>query len=124
MKKYLNEINSKGYIVLNNIYSKIYDYKKNIKPSPSPYFTLDKYYGTLSIQEYRKLLNNDRLLLVVDKPMTKILPELYEENNEMPMVYSNLLNKNIDYKNKDYRLKRKVTNISKTDIFSSNFQFN
>jgi len=112
------------YSLLNNIYSKIYDYKKNIKPSPSPYFTLDKYYGTLSIQEYRKLLNNDRLLLVVDKPMTKILPELYEENNEMPMVYSNLLNKNIDYKNKDYRLKRKVTNISKTDIFSSNFQFN
>jgi hypothetical protein len=112
------------YSLLNNIYSKIYDYKKNIKPSPSPFFTLDKYYGNLSIQEYRKLLNNDRLLLVVNKPMTKILPELYEENNEIPMVYSNLLNKNIDTKNKDYRLKRKATNISKTQIMSSNFQFN
>jgi hypothetical protein len=111
------------YSLLNNIYSKIYDYKKNIKPSPSPYFTLDKYYGNLTIQEYRKLLNNDRLLLVVDKPMTKILPELYEENNEIPAIYSNLLNKNIDNKNKDYRLKRKATNASKNQIFSSNFKF-
>ena len=112
------------YSLLNNIYSRIYDYKKNIKPSPSPFFTLDKYYGNLSIQEYRKLLNNDRLLLVVNKPMTKILPELYEENNEIPMVYSNLLNKNIDNKNKDFRLKRKTTNVSKAQILSSNFQFN
>jgi hypothetical protein len=112
------------YSLLNNIYSKIYDYKKNIKPAPCPYYTLDKYYGNLTIQEYRKLLNNDRLLLVVDKPMTKILPELYEENNETPMVYSNLLNKTIDKKNNDYRLKRKTTNFSKNQILSNTFQFN
>ena len=56
--------------------------------------------------------------------MTKILPELYEENNEIPMVYSNLLNKNIETKNKDYRLKRKTNNITKTQLLSSNFQFN
>ena len=112
------------YSLLNNIYSKIYDYKKNIKPAPSPYYTLDKYYGNLTIQEYRKLLNNDRLLLVVDKPMTKILPELYEENNETPMVYSNLLNKTVDKKNNDYRLKRKTTNFSKNQILSNTFQLN
>ena len=29
--------------------------------------------------------------MVVDKPMTKILPELYEENNEIPNVYNNIL---------------------------------
>ncbi len=111
------------YCLLNNIYSKIYDYTKNIKPAPSPYYTLDKYYGNLSIQEYRKLLQNDRLLLVVDKPMTKILPELYEENNEVPNVYSNLLNNNNESKNKDYRLKRKSNNISKSQLLSSNFRF-
>jgi len=111
------------YCLLNNIYSKIYDYKKNIKPAPSPYYTLDKYYGNLSIQEYRKLLQNDRLLLVVDKPMTKILPELYEENNEVPNVYSNLLNTNNESKNKDYRLKRKSNNVSKNQLLSSNFRF-
>ena len=108
---------------MNNIYSKIYDYTKNIKPAPSPYYTLDKYYGNLSIQEYRKLLQNDRLLLVVDKPMTKILPELYEENNEVPNVYSNLLNNSNESKNKDYRLKRKSNNVSKSQLLTSNFRF-
>lgn len=111
------------YCLLNNIYSKIYDYTKNIKPAPSPYYTLDKYYGNLSIQEYRKLLQNDRLLLVVDKPMTKILPELYEENNEVPNVYSNLLNNSNESKNKDYRLKRKSNNVSKSQLLTSNFRF-
>ena len=25
--------------------------------------------------------------MVVDKPMTKVLPELYEENNEIPNIF-------------------------------------
>ena len=33
------------YAMLNNVYSKIYDYDKNIKPAPDPHYTLDKYYG-------------------------------------------------------------------------------
>jgi ABC-type uncharacterized transport system ATPase subunit len=33
------------YHLLNHIYTKIYDYKKNIKPSPNPYYMLEKYYG-------------------------------------------------------------------------------
>ena len=82
------------YALLNNIYSKIYNYEKNIKPAPNPYYTLDKYYGNLTIQEYRKLLSKDRLLLVVEKPLTKILPELYEENNELPNIFDDLLSNN------------------------------
>jgi len=70
------------YHLLNQIYSKIYDYKRNIKPAPNPYYTLEKYYGNLTIQEYRKLLKSDHLLLVIDKPMTRILPELHEDNEE------------------------------------------
>ena len=46
----------------------INNYDKNIKPAPNPYYTLDKFYGNLSIQQYRRLLKNERLLLVVDKP--------------------------------------------------------
>ncbi len=109
--------------MLNNIYGKIYGYSKNIKPAPSPYYTLDKYYGNLSIQEYRKLLKNDKLLMIVDKPMTKILPELYEENNEIPSVYSNLLSKSNNNNNIDYRLKRNKVSHSKNEIMSSNFNF-
>lgn len=70
------------YHLFNHIYSKIYDYKKNIKPSPNPYYMLEKYYGNLTIQEYRSLLRNERLFLIVDKPLTRILPELHEDNDD------------------------------------------
>jgi hypothetical protein len=70
------------YQLLNQIYSKVYNYKKNIKPAPNPYYLLDKFYGTLSIQEYRKLLKTEHMLLVIDKPLTKILPELHDDNDE------------------------------------------
>ena len=30
------------YAMLNNIYGKIYDYEKSIKPAPNPFYTLDK----------------------------------------------------------------------------------
>lgn len=94
------------YTLLNNIYSKIFEYEKNIKPAPNPFYTLDKYYGNLTIDEYRKLLQNERILMVVDKPMTKVLPELYEENNEIPFINNNLLdNTNRNTSNK-FRLKR------------------
>jgi len=68
------------YSLLNFIYCKIYNHKKNIKPAPEPHYTLDKFYGNLSIQEYRKLLRNERLLMIIDKPLTRVLPELHEDN--------------------------------------------
>ena len=70
------------YYLLNNVYCKIYNYEKNIKCAPSPFYMLEKYYGNLNIQEYRKLLKNERLLLLVDKPLAKLLPELYDENED------------------------------------------
>jgi hypothetical protein len=71
------------YHLLNQIYGKIYDYKKNIKPAPNPYYTLEKFYGNLSIQEYRKLLKTEHMLLTIEKPLTRTLPELHEETDEM-----------------------------------------
>lgn len=73
------------YHLLNQMYGKIYDYKKNIKPAPNPYFLLDKFYGNLSIQEYRKLLKTEHMLLVIEKPMTRILPELHEDSEDFIM---------------------------------------
>jgi hypothetical protein len=69
------------YHLLNQIYSRVYNYAKNIKPAPDPHYLLDKFYGSLTIQEYRKLLKSDHMLLVVDKPMTRILPELHDDND-------------------------------------------
>jgi hypothetical protein len=78
------------YQLLNQIYSKVYDYKKNIKPSPNPYYLLDKFFGNLSIQEYRKLLKTEHMLLVIDKPLTRILPELHEDNDDFILnIYGN-----------------------------------
>jgi len=81
------------YYMLNNIYSKIYNYEKNIKLAPCPYYTLDKFYGNLNIQEYRKLLKHERLLLIVEKPLSKLLPELYDENEDYILNNKSLNNK-------------------------------
>ena len=67
------------YNLLNSVYSKIYEYKNNIKPAPNPHYLLDKFYGNLNIQEYRKLLNSERMLMIIDSPLTRILPELHED---------------------------------------------
>jgi len=108
------------YALLNNVYSKIYDYNKNVKPAPNPHYTLDKYYGNLTIQQYRKLLNKERIYMVVDKPMTKILPELYEENNEIPNVYNNLLDNKLSSVN-NFRLKRSQIKQSKSNALTNTF---
>jgi hypothetical protein len=90
------------YHLFNHIYSKIYDYKKNIKPSPNPHYMLEKYYGNLSIQEYRSLLRNERLFIIVDKPLTRILPELHDDNDEF------ILNNTIIPSNNNYQLKSRM----------------
>jgi hypothetical protein len=110
------------YALINNIYGSIYKYKKNIKPAPSPFYTLDKYYGNLEISEYRKLLENDTILMIVNKPMTKITPELYEENNEIPNIFENLVDvKESNVKKNSFRLGRKYNENSKTTIVNNNF---
>jgi hypothetical protein len=89
------------YHFINHIYTKIYNYTKNIKPAPNPYYMLEKYYGNLNIQEYRSLLRNERLFLIVDKPLTRILPELHEDNDEF------ILNNKIIPSNNTYQIKKK-----------------
>ena len=65
------------YHLLIRLYSKIYGYS-NIKPAPNPRYTLNRYLGNLSIQEYRTLLrDDDHLFLVIDKPMSQIIPQLH-----------------------------------------------
>jgi hypothetical protein len=55
---------------------------KGFKPAPNPNYLLDKYYGNLTIQEYRALLKGPQMIHIVNKPLTHILPELYEDNND------------------------------------------
>ena len=113
------------YHLLNRIYSKVYGYKKNIKPAPNPYFLLDKFYGNMSIQEYRKLLNSAHMLLVIDKPMTRILPELHEDNEEFILnIYGGTTEQTNSKSGGMYKVKRqseKEKGPSKSTIMRNNF---
>jgi hypothetical protein len=103
------------YQLINHIYSKIYNYSKNIKPAPNPYYMLEKYYGNLSIQEYRALLLNERLFLVVDKPLTRIMPELHEDNDDFIINNKIIPSNNLQIKKK---LQKKQT---KNNILNERF---
>ena len=98
-------------------------YEKNIKPAPNPYYMLNKYYGNLNIQEYRSLLRNERLFFIVDKPLTRILPELHEDNDEF------VINNKIIPSNSNYQIKKKLLKKTllqeerenKTNVINENF---
>ena len=109
-----NSTRFERYHLLNHIYCKIYNYDKNIKPAPNPYYTLNKYYGNLSIQEYRKLLKNERLLLIVDKPLSRVLPELHEDNDDYVFNCATISTSN------KFKIRRK-TKQTKTDIMTETF---
>lgn len=104
------------YHLINQIYGKIYNCEKNIKPAPNPFYMLEKYYGNLTIQEYRSLLRNERLFLIVDKPLTRILPELHEDNDEF------ILNNKIIPSN-SYQIKKKIQKKGQTKNTSMNEHF-
>ena len=74
--------------LLNNIYKDIYPKDKIIKPAPNPYYTLEKYYGNLTIEEYRTSLKYDEVIMLINKPMTHIIPEIYQDNNEFNKTLS------------------------------------
>jgi hypothetical protein len=114
-----SSIKFERYHLFNHLYTKIYDYKKNIKPSPNPYYMLEKYYGNLSIQDYRSLLRNERLFLIVDKPLTRILPELHEDNDDF--ILNNKIIPSNNYQIKT-RLQRKKQN--KNLILNEKFGIN
>jgi hypothetical protein len=104
------------YQFMNNLYGKIFNYEKNIKPAPNPHYMLEKFCGNLTIQEYRSLLRNERLFLIVDKPLTRILPELHEDNDDF------ILNNKIIPSN-NYQIKKKIQRKpqNKTSILNEKF---
>ena len=106
------------YYLLNHIYSKIYNYTKNIKPAPNPYYMLNKFYGNLSIQEYRALLKSERLFLIVDKPLTRILPEFHEDNDEF-IINNKIIPSN--YNTKKISTQNKSQNQTKNNIVNEHF---
>jgi hypothetical protein len=112
------------YQLLNQIYSKVYGFKKNIKPAPSPYYLLDKFYGSLTIHEYRKLLKTEHMLLVLDKPLTRILPEIHDDNDEFILNIYGGVKGNQGASSGQYKVKRqseKTQGPTKNSIIKDTF---
>lgn len=74
---------TEAYQLMNYYYGKPNGFQQSIKPALSPYYFLEKFYGNLTIQEYRKLTKSNHMMLVVDKPVTRILPEIHEDNDHL-----------------------------------------
>ena len=77
-----NSCKFERYFLLNNLYCNNDSNNKNIVPAPEPYYILDKFNGNLTIDEYRKLNDNNKYILLIKKPISKVLPELFEDNYE------------------------------------------
>jgi hypothetical protein len=109
------------YQLLHDIYSKIYDYKKSIKEASDPRYLLDKFFGNLSIKEYRNLLRSGTLYLVIDKPLTKVYPEIHE-NTEDYILNNKIIPSNTSiYQIRGKNIRKKP---NKTSILSENFGIN
>jgi len=88
--------------LINYYYGKSFGYEKRIKPAPDPHYLLDKFYGNLTIQEYRKLLKSEHLLATLDKPLTRVFPELHEITDDFLIkIYGGDITLN-----RGYRVKR------------------
>jgi len=106
-----NSIKFERYQLLNFLYNNIYNNISNIKPAPNPFYLLDKFMGNMTINEYRSLLQQDRLFIVVDKPITRILPEIYEETDVKGSQFEILNTKT------SFQIKRSYSATSKPKFF-------
>ena len=121
-----DSIKFERYHFLNKVYSQIYNFKKNIKPAPDPHYLLDKFYGNLNIQEYRKLMKSEHMLLVIEKPMTRILPELHDNTDDMENTGIHGSKGTLSKQSGVYKVKReseKQKGPTKNEIMKENFGF-
>lgn len=102
------------YYLLNSIYGPIYNYNKSIKPAANPHYLLNKFYGNLTINEYRKLFQCEQVVYMVNKPLTNVLPELYEDNNDFFIGNKIIQNNTIE-------VKKKVVKNAKSSIINEAF---
>lgn len=94
------------YSMLYSLYNEIYKYNSTIKPAPEPYYLLSTFLGTLSIDEYRELSNSNNTFLVLNKPITRIIPEISEAADSID-IHSRFHNSNqSSNKSNMYRLTR------------------
>ena len=70
--------------------------------------------GNITIEEYRNLFEYEKMLLVIEKPLTRNLPQLVEDNDNFQIAQKNS-------KINTYSNMRKKNAVSKNDILTNNF---
>ena len=90
-----SSIKFERYQLMNYIYGKSLNYSSNIKPAPNPHYLLDKYYGNLTIEEYRSTLHNNNYLIFVEKPLTHVFPEMFNDNLDFTLMKDNGTNNSL-----------------------------
>ena len=68
------------YHLLNSLYS---TNGHSIRPAPSPHYTLKKFQGAYSIGEYRNLFELQQNVLVIERPLTVLKPDIVFENDPL-----------------------------------------
>lgn len=76
------------YALLNYLYQNIFGNVKPFHPAPNPRYLLDKYFGTLSITEYRALLRSGHHMMIIDKPISKVYSEVHLDRHEFDELNS------------------------------------
>ena len=80
--------------------------KEQIKPAPSPYYLLDRYMGELTAAQFRDIHNLKSNVLVVEKPLTGVLPELHIERAPKARTNGYVLERQSTTKSKSASLSR------------------
>lgn len=93
------------YALLYAMYSSILGYNTKIKPSPDPYYMLDKYFGNMSIEEYRTLSKMNMNIMILNKPITRIVPEICDSYEDVD-IHSRFKNLGDMTSSLQYRLSR------------------
>ena len=97
--------------LLNHLYRNVYGYKESITPAPDPRYTLNKFYGNLTVDEFRQTSTRSGVMLVLDQPLTRVLPELHPDSAAPGSAGSS----------GRYRLRRRAPQ-SKAEILNQNFR--
>lgn len=93
-----NIVKFERFHLLHSLYKDVYQ-GDVIKPAPKPFYLLDKFYGNLSIEEYRKLNCSliDNTLCFTNKPISCISPDVNEINtNSIINCSKNLQQKKVE----------------------------
>lgn len=106
-----SSIKFERYQMMNYIYCACLNYESNIKPAPNPYYLLDKYYGNLTIEEYRSTLRNNNYLIFVEKPLTHIFPEMFIDNHDFTLMKDSSMANNNSLS--QYKIKKASTKDNK-----------